>query len=526
MLRLLNKAPTAPLVETLMSGLGPTFCFYCLAPGAKRRWVRKTLSFAVVCRLIANLCSVAAAFISIRLYNLYVTKEIYGTILVGLQIISYLPLMSGGFRMVLNQQMLAEPDSGRTQSIARFGQVLQSYFFIFVMLAGMGVMAGYAELPKSQAMDLPLLVFISTGAAAAITFLAGSQLSVLVAFGEQATSSLIQGAWGIVTMAVLWISFALGSGVWAFPISNGVSALLIIIVVRVVLRWTKNPVPLFLWQREGDFLARFRSIWRDAFDCLYNQVATVLVFTLDVVLIGVLLGGGAATLYGVLSRVMSISRQVLQSLSEAAWPRLTQELDLARKAQIMRKVDRLNSWLVGCWYGAMVPTLIPFLNWLAPGWVAGPLLAGLILSRNFVVSLMNPHAYGLLSAARFRDLAKVNQLEAAIGLTLGTVLTMTAGNTGTALSFLLGTLGVTGWQMTYRYFRFAHETHWFSEWLAVTWRGLAAAAASALLASMAWWIERAHLGSAGWLAVFAGGIGFALPAGAVLLWWRKSGKIP
>ncbi len=488
--------------------------------------MRKTLSFAVICRVIANLLGVATAFISIRLYNLYVTKEIYGTILVGLQIIGYLPLMSGGFRVALNQQTLAQPDAGEKQAIARFGQTLQSYFFVIVVLGGMLGMAIYGELPKSRAMDIPMLVFVSSGAAAALAFQAGSQLALLVAFGEQAISSLIQGAWGVLTMAVLWISFACHAGVWAFPISNGVSALLAILLVRLALISTKNHVPLFLWRRERDFLARFRAIWRAAFDSLYSQIATVLVFTLDIVLIGVILGGSAATIYGVISRVMAISRQVLQSLSEAAWPRLTQELDRQRKADIMRKVDRLNAWLVGSWYGAMAFTLVPFLSWLAPGWVAGPTLAALILARHFIISLMGPHAYGLLGAGRFNDLARVNQQEAALGLVLGGLLTWTSGNTGTAIAFLLGTLAAQGWQMTYRYFRFAHETHWFAEWLAVSARGVASFALSAALAAGFWSLARAHLGAAGWIALAPGAIAFALPAAAVLLAWRTSGKIP
>jgi O-antigen/teichoic acid export membrane protein len=489
--------------------------------------VRNTLSFAVICRLIANLFGVATAFISIRLYNLYVTKEIYGTILVGLQIIGYLPLMSGGFRMALNQQTLAEPGAGDKQDIARFGQTLQSYFFIVVMLGGMLGMTAYGELPKQRATDIPLLVFISAGAAAALTFQAGSQLALLVAFGEQVTSSLLQGVWGILTMTVLWISFALGSGVWAFPLSNGVSALLIIIAVRIALLRAKKDVPLFVWHREGDFIARFKGVWKAALDSLSNQVATVLVFTLDIILVGVLIGPGAAAVYGIVTRVMTISRQVLQSLSEASWPRLAQEQDSQRRAQTMRKVDRINAWFVGCWYGAMAITLLPFLGWLVkPDWVAAPLLTGIIIARSFLISLCIAHAYGLLSAGRFRDLARVNQQEALVGLIAGGILSWTSGVTGTAIGFLIATLSAQSWQMTYRYFRFVNDTHWLSEWFAVTGRGLRGFAASAAIAFAAWTLVKAHLGTAGWMVIPVGGIAFGIPVGAVLLRWRMSGRIP
>jgi O-antigen/teichoic acid export membrane protein len=488
--------------------------------------VRKSLSFAVISRVIANLSSVATAFISIRLYNLYVSKEIYGTILVGLQIIGYLPLMSGGFRMVLNQQMLAQPDAKQTQAIARFGQTLQTYFFVFVVLGGMAVMAIYGELPKLRATDIPIMVFISAGAAAAFTFQAGSQLALLVAFGEQAASALIQGTWGILTMGILWLSFALGSGIWAFPISNGGGALLVIIIARIMLTWTRNDVPLFVWKRQDDFMARFKAVWRAACDCLYTQVGAVLIFTLDLILIGILIGPGPAAVYGVVSRMMAVSRQVLGSLSEAAWPRLTQELDDERKAQIMHKVDRLNAWLVGSWYGAMGATLLPFLGWLVkPDWVATPLLAVLILVRHFVVSLVSPHSYGLLSAGQFGPLARLSWMEVAINSIAGVTLCFTLGVNGVAVAFLLGTCSVSGWQLTRNYFALTKDKHWLSEWVQVVSRGLTAAAISTVIAATLWTTVKAGLGSQGWLAIPAGGIGFIAPVGLVLLYWRRTGKI-
>ncbi len=487
--------------------------------------MRKTLSFAAICRGVANLTGVLTAFISLRLYNLYVSKEIYGTILVGLQLIGYLQLMSGGFRMALNQQMLAEPDEGKTQGIARFGQTLQSYFFIIVVLGGMGAMAIYSQFPHTRAMGISILVFIATGLAAAITFQAGSQLALLVAFGEQAASAIIQGLWGALATLVLWISFSLGSGVWAFPLSSGISAVLVILIVRVALNLTRNDVPLFVWKRQSDFLLRLKSVWRHALDCLFNQGATALVFTIDIVLIGLIIGPGAAAIYGVVARVMAISRLVLQSLAEAMWPRLAEETNPERRAQIMRKVDRLNAWVVGSWYGAMVLTLIPLLGCIVPSWVATPVLATLIIARSFITNVVSPHAYGLLGAGRFRDLARVNMQEVVIGSILGTLLCWRMGVNGVAIAFLVATAVSSGWLMTRRYFQEAHDTHWLSELFAVYSRAILAGAVSLGVTAVLWPVT-ARLGSSGWLAIPVGAIAFAVPAGAVLLAWRGLGRIP
>ncbi len=117
---------------------------------------------------------------------------------------------------------------------------------------------------------------------------------------------------------------------------------------------------------------------------------------------------------------MGISRQVLTSLSEAAWPRLTQESEEQRRAAIMRKVDRLNAWIVGCWHGAMAVTLHSFLGWLVkPDWLAGPLLIDLLIARNFFVLLASPHSYGLMSVGRFQELAAISWREVLICFVAG-----------------------------------------------------------------------------------------------------------
>jgi O-antigen/teichoic acid export membrane protein len=470
---------------------------------------------------------VASAFISIRLYNLYVAKEVYGVVLVGLGIISYLPIMSAGFRMVLNQRMLADPDPEAAKATARFGQALQTYFLLFVLLAGMALMAGYSQVPSTRALALPILVFIATGAAAAATFHAGSQLALLVAFGEQVISTIIQSLWGLLGLLILWITFRLGWGVWAFPASIGFGALLTLACVRVALVTTKHDVPLLVWQAGRDFLARLKAIWWPSLDCLHNQIATAVVFTGDLIIVGILVGPGDAAVYGIVSRVVALSRQVLQSLSEAAWPRLTQELDSGRKATMMRKVDRLNAWSVGCWYGAMIPTLLPFLDsWVKTDWVASPLLAVLIIARSFIISLASPHSYGLISAGRFKALARLTQFEAIVGVVLGVILSPMAGVIGTAVAYLLASSSMSAWQLTKEYFRFAQDTHWVTEWWAIWWRGLVGIGAGLAIATAIWSIERTGFHAYGWMAIFAGGIGYAVPIGMILIWWRVVGRVP
>jgi O-antigen/teichoic acid export membrane protein len=489
--------------------------------------VRHSFKYAVIFRIIASACTVVTAFLSVRVYNLYVSKEIYGVILVGLQFIGYLPLVSSGFRTVIGRQMLAEADPAKKAQLGRFGQMLLSYFLVFATFASMAIMAAYSQEPGARATGLPVSLFIASGAAAVTSFLSGSQLGLLVSAGEQVQSSIIQGLSGLLGVSILWGSFAAGTGVWAFPISTVVTALAIVAACRFAMTSTAYDVPLFVWSCGPGSWARLVAIWRQALDALLNQIAMILVFTVDLVIVGIAVGPGAAAIYGVITRAVTISRQMLSSLAEAAWPRLAGELDDTRRAGIMRKVDRLNAWVVGAWYGAMAATLHPFLSWLVkPDWVGPQPLILLMILRSLLISLTSPHAYGLMSAGRFRELATINMQEGLLGLTAGIALSLTYGYYGVAYAFLGATIAVQSWRMTREYFRFAHDTHWITEWFACTGRGTLAAVVAVLVAAAVVQLSHVLPVPRGMLAVVGGGIGLAVPTLIVVALWRLTGKVP
>jgi O-antigen/teichoic acid export membrane protein len=242
---------------------------------------------------------------------------------------------------------------------------------------------------------------------------------------------------------------------------------------------------------------------------LQGQFSIMLLFTMDLILMGILFGPGPAAVYGVVTRVTTMSRQVIQALCDTAWPKLAQQPDLERKAELMRKVDRLNAWIAGAWYGAMLATLHPFLSWLVkPDWVAGTLLIGLMIARNLIVSLAAPHSYGLLSAGRFKELARFTQSEILCSIIAIFLFSHFFGMIGLAIGVLAGTAGGSLWYTTYLYFHKAKHTIWFSEWCAVYARGSASAFISFGIASLVWWGELALFHAPGWAAVLAGGLGF------------------
>jgi O-antigen/teichoic acid export membrane protein len=485
--------------------------------------VKTSLTRAVISRLFTSACSVITAFVSLKLYNIYLTKEIYGVILIGVQIMSYLPLTGGGFIEVLNQRTLTARDKESSTATVWFAQLLQNYLMLATLAIALVLMAAYSQMPLVKSSGISGLLFLAVGVAGTFAFYMSGQMSFLIGQGEQINCYLFQGTSALLASLLLYISFACGAGAWAFPISTGGTALLLFPPVRNVLRHHLVGLPLFVLRRSSDFFDRLKSIWRPAFACLMTQGWSLLAFSLDIILVGMLVGPGAAAVYGVISRVTGMSRHVLQALGEASWPRLAQEAHPERKALFMRKVDRLNAWNVGCWFGALGATVHPFLEWLVKtDWVAGPLLIALILVRHFVISLAGPHAFGNISLGLFKESARLSRMEV-ISLTIpALLLSHSLGAIGIALGFLIGTCWVSGWQITRLYFNSTGQS-WVAEWCAVYARGLTGAFLAFALASTVWKLASTLGNFPGWLAILAGGIGFGggwmVTAGTSL--WRS-----
>ncbi len=486
--------------------------------------MRNSLSFAVICRVITNLTGVAIAFISLRLYKLYLTKEIYGTVLVATQFMTYLPLISGGFGMILGQQMLSSRDRDVVVKTARYTQILQSHILVLALAGGLIIMMVYSQTPAARSVGLPLPLYFAMGLAGAATFYSGGQVGMLTGLGRQVYTIILNGTGSVLGLLILALAFVAGGGVWAMPISSGLGAVLLVPVAWYVQQRLIPGLPTLSWHRDADFWPKLKEIWFPALTWLQSQFSIMFLFTMDIILMGMLFGPGAATIYGIVSRVTAMSRQVIQTLSDTAWPRFTQELDLERKAELMRKVDRLSAWIAGSWYGAMAATLQAFLGWLIKDWAAGSLLIYLVVGRNMVVSLSSPHSYGLLSGGRFKELARVTQMEIIASLAAIFLLSHFLGMIGLALGVLLGTCGGSLWYTTYLYFKPSARTPWFGEWCAIYLRGTGSAVLGFTVASLVWWGEKTLFHAPGCMAIVAGGAGLAAGMGvAILFGLIKSG---
>jgi O-antigen/teichoic acid export membrane protein len=443
-----------------------------------------TLKFykTVVCRLISLIMALIAGCVSLKLYGHYLPVEVYGVVVVAQQILNYMPMVDGGFRTTTNREILANGTREGKLRMIRFAQTFYSHFTVLMVPLALLLMAGYSLTPNVAHSGQPRLFFLSVGLAAAISLLSWAQTELLVGLGQQAWLFLLTALNSGVMLGTLWVCLSNGAGIWAFPISTLGGICVCYPVALWLIRRHEPGVRFFCFRTGAEFWGELRRLWPDAWSCNRQQIFVLLLYTLDVVLVGLVCGSVKdAAIYAVVSRLIGLVRGFLQASGDAAWPIVAQGrgTDHAFAAFFLRS----NAWAIGSATGALVLTLGPFLSlYMGPQWVPPQLLVVILSARLLITVLSQPAGYLLLGAGEFKTIARYALRELAAAVIFGTLLGMKFGMIGMALGFLSSTVFGSLFPLFYAYGRTVRGSGGRLIWQA-WWRGGLACAASCSVAA-------------------------------------------
>ncbi len=405
---------------------------------------RVTGSFlrTVAWKVSATLSGALAGMLMLRLLDAYLLPARYGVVAVALQAMLYLPLLDFGFRTTLNRRLLVEHDPAERRRLLHFGQAL--YLRLGALVWGVAVvgMVAYGFSPTARLAQEPPLFFVALGTAGAFSVLALAQVNLLIGLGEQQRVFRLNTVGSWINLLALWIGLKSGWDLWAFPWAT---AWLGIVQLVPAWLWCQAKEPGLSWTGRisaGEFRELFLRLRTDAFACLRSQFAILLLFTVDVVLVGFLAGDPVvAAIYATSARIFGIVRGALQSGSEALWPLVAKASAEGTDPGQGDWLLRVNAWLYGGAMGAMAVTLAPFTEWFMQKWGGpDPVVVALLAARFMVTGLTSPAAYFLLGLGDFRSLARYCERELACGVLLSLPLGWKFGARGVALAFLVGTL--------------------------------------------------------------------------------------
>lgn len=392
-------------------------------------------------KVFATGCSLINGVLALKLFGIYLSPAEFGIFIVAAQVLAYVPFLDGGVRTVTNRELLAAPGGPDRERLLRFSQKFYSWFAVAALAVVMVFMLIYWSRPSVRASGVPLVFFLSLGFAAAGLAASSAQGGLLVGLQSQHLVHWVTGFSMLLNLGVLALAFHLGAGLWAFPIAQGAMFLGAWPAYLFFLKGKLPGFPLFDFRLDSWFWGELRQVSRNAWDSFRSQISILLLFTLDVVIVGAIGTFEEAALYALLIRVFTILRTFIQSLGEVGWPMMAQKREAG--AQWSRVLLRVNACLYGSAAGACAACLLPFLAWyMGREWTASPLLFGLVLVRFVVTGLQSPAGYYLIGMGRFRELARGIQREVMAAILLSLVLAPW-GAAGVAAGFLLATAAGT-----------------------------------------------------------------------------------
>ena len=127
--------------------------------------------------MFATGASVVSGFATLRLLSRHVSKEDYAVVGVAVNMMNYLPLLDGGFRMVINRRLLSgkgldEGDTAtRRTELIHFSQSLQSWVGLLALGMGTALMMLYSQTPNARDAHQPWTFYLALAAAGAVGML-------------------------------------------------------------------------------------------------------------------------------------------------------------------------------------------------------------------------------------------------------------------------------------------------------------------------------------------------------------------
>jgi O-antigen/teichoic acid export membrane protein len=437
----------------------------------------------VTCRVAALLMALVAGVVALKLYKHYLRMEVYGVVVVALQILTYLPYLDGGFRTTTNREILASGTREAKLRLIRFAQTFYSHLTLLALPVALLVMAGYSLTPTVTKAGQPRIFFLAVGLTAAVSLLGWTQIELLVGLGEQASFFLMNALNACITLGTLWLCLHLGAGVWAFPLSTLGGLCACYPAAMWLIRRREPAVQFFSFRADNEFWNDLRRLWRGAWSCFRLQVYIVLLYSLDVIIVGLISGNAKdVAIYSIVARFLGLTRNVVQASGEVAWPLVAQKngADHVFAAFLLRS----NGWVIGSVAGALMITLGPFLRlFMGPQWTPPQLLVVLLTARTLVTALSSPASYLLMGAGDFKTIAQYIQRELIGATLLAVLLGAKFGMNGVALGFLVATGFGTLSALYYAYGRSVKSSGGSLMWQA-WWRGGTACAVSSAVAAV------------------------------------------
>src|SRR5688500_15068820 len=220
-------------------------------------WAAATRSLSIAASLISSL-------LALRLFSDYLKPEVYGVMLLGAQIMGYLPLIDGGFRTVTSRKLLENAADTDRKALLGFSQVFYSWFGVLLLAVSAAAMALFSVLPAAGTLENGTALLLAVGLSGAVSVYSASQTSLLIGLQRQSQAYVLTSIGSFAYLAALWWLFRMGAGVWAIPGATFGSALLVLPAAVWLLRKYDATLRILTFRIGEWFWRMFHTFKREA----------------------------------------------------------------------------------------------------------------------------------------------------------------------------------------------------------------------------------------------------------------------
>lgn len=447
----------------------------------------------------------------------YLSKAEFGLWLLTTQIAGYIALIDLGMNSSMARILIDHKDrreNGHYGSAIKTGALVGAAQGVIVLLAGMVLVffaGGWLRIPAALS-DQFFWLMGGQILVAAASFVSRTFGQVLYAWQRLDIQNYAQVLQFAVWLAVLWLGFAAGLGVYSLLVST-VAGWICATGICAVACWK-----LHLWPQKGEWgrasLAQFRELFHYAADLFLIALGTQIILCSQTILITRLLGMEAVTVWSVMTKAFALISQIVFKIAGTTMPVLAEMQARNENERLWRRYRELFS-TVNVMAGVCAILLAacngPFVTLWTHGRVSWPVINDVLLAIWLLaLSQQNCHNSLILCLKQVRELKYTYLTEGLVFILAAVMVLPRWGITGMLACSLVCTLVFTTANGVWRVAQLAHINHQPPLW---SWQKPLLRVLLVLMpcwALLAWLIHDARV----WLRLLA--LGFVLGVAGLL----------
>ena len=408
-------------------------------------------ALGVITNHASALVMAVAGFVLVPIMLRYIGRDDYGLWATVGQVLGYLALLDLGVGSAIVRraaQLRESNDPERVNRMISTGVALYCVFAATFMVCGLAmsvVLPRWQAIPPERS-SIAVTAFVLMVTYTAVSFPLRIGINTLVGYQRMALANLLNLAASLLTIVIAVVLLRVGAGLLSLPIGTAVAGLCSGIAGMIALH-AAIPKLRIRWKYVSRVEAREMFNW--SWQIFLNNIAVVVIYQTDNLVVANGLGLGAVTVYTLTSRLPLYAMPLIFALSDSCLPgavELCQQDNRERLRSVYLRILQVTS--AAAFGSAVIAWVLNdgFMNlWVGNGNYGGSALT-LLFAVILVTRVLNQTAsIVIISTGKLRGVVFMSIAEALLNLGLSLWLVRSYGILGVAVGTVAAGFLTSNW---------------------------------------------------------------------------------